>query len=138
MSGKQSATNLVAASVLAVLTLSVFYLLREFGPESAVRKFHRAVLSRNYAQLNEVIHSETDPVELDYLASRVWNFAATDGRFQIRSLQRSTDQVTAEVEYSFPNRALVVTTFWVITRESSAWKVNVNATAQMWKRGMIP
>ncbi|MBX3119911.1 MAG: hypothetical protein KF784_12665 [Fimbriimonadaceae bacterium] len=138
MNGKQSAASLPAAAVLTLLTLSVFYLLRDFGPESAVRKFHRAVLSRDFAKVQESIRPETNQESLDFLARGVWNFARADGRFQIRSLQRNTNQVTAEVEYSFPDRSLVATTLWLVEKDQTGWKVNVNATERLWRDGMIP
>ena len=35
--------RLVAATILAVATLGIFAALRDYGPESAVRRFHHAV-----------------------------------------------------------------------------------------------
>ncbi len=137
MGTKQSATNLLAAAVLTVLTLSVFSVLREFGPESAVRKFHRAVLSNNRDELLLTIQQPASQSAFSYLAQNVWNFAKVGGRYQIRSLQRNTNQVVAEVEYSYPNGQLIASTLWVVNREKAGWKINVDATAQLWRRGAI-
>src|SRR5687767_10393182 len=40
-----------ASALLAVLTIAVFFVLQNYGPESAVRRFHDALLRRDGREL---------------------------------------------------------------------------------------
>ena len=126
---RRRALSLLSAIGLAALTLATFASLQEYGPESAIRKFHRAVLNEDSEGLREVVVRGTPQWEMNELARRVLDAAYTGLQFQIVSMRRLPDSsVIAVVAYFFPNRDMARIQPWVAKKEYGRWRVDAVET----------
>jgi hypothetical protein len=132
--GRASISSLVSALVLAVLTGGVFWILQDYGPESALRKFHRAAVNRDLRELSQVVTQDSFRQNVELLAAMVEGYARNGARYQLREVNRQNRRVIAEVEYVFPNRGLSVPMFWVVVKDREGWKVSANDTEAVRRR----
>ena len=126
--------SLFAALLLAGLTAGVFWVLQDYGPESALRKFHRAAVNRNYRELTQLVAPNSYEDSLNRLYYMVDTFARSGAQYQLLYVKRENKRVVAEVAYAWPNRKLVVPVFWVVEKFPGGWKVNVNQTEAIRQR----
>ena len=126
-SGKAATASLISALVLVLLTAGVFWVLQGYGPESALRKFHRAAINHEWRDLEEVVTPGSYRQNVQLLASMVETYARIGARYQLGRVRRSSNRVIAEVFYSFPNNRSDPV-FWVIEKVRDGWRVNVNET----------
>jgi hypothetical protein len=128
---KRGATNvagLVSALLLAALTGGVFWVLQDYGPESALRKFHRAAVNRNYRELVDTVSPNSYRQNLEDLAYMVDTYARRGARYQLKFVERRNKRVKAEVIYVHPNRQMQPSVFWIVEKLPGGWRVNVNDT----------
>ena len=126
-SGKAATASLIAALVLALLTGGVFWVLQDYGPESALRKFHRASINHEWRDLGEVVMSGSYRQNVEVLANMVETYARLGARYQLQQVRRQNGKVLARVEYVFPNGRRDPV-FWVVDKAKDGWRVNVNET----------
>ena len=121
----------VSGAVLAGLTLGIFYVLQDYGPESAIRRFHRAISSQpvNVQELAQVTQQEVGQGVVSQLVQTVLAIDPTAQRYQLRRMDRSPRQVRAEVAYLTPPGYVVVLP-WVVrkTPGSESWRVDAVET----------
>lgn len=120
--------TLIAALAMAILVSSVFFLLQDYGPESALRKFHRAVVNRDLADLRYVVSPGSSETALNQMAAMVDSYARAGARYQLLYVKRENRRVIAEVAYVMPNRGLVLPVFWVVEKSGARWRVDVDET----------
>lgn len=131
----------IAAGLIATLTASVFFVLQNYGPESTVRRFHEAVVRKNFSELSRVssgsIRQATDRVELDPATAMLWNFVtdlvAQGARLRLRDVQRGPGFVWVAVYYVVPGRAPVALPWLARHTPQGEWKVDTLATAWRWR-----
>ena len=128
--GAANPTGLVAALLLALLTVAVFWVLQDYGPESALRKFHRAAVNHNRRELLETVAPNSYRQNVEALAYTVDSYARSGARYQLKNVERENKRVWAEVAYLFPNRPIEFHIFWEVEKVPGGWKVNVNDTMQ--------
>lgn len=129
--------GIVAAVLLSVLTLTVFYRLQDYGPESALRKFHVASVNGDWRTLSQVTIANVPEDVLVDLQKSVSEIARAGGRYEMRQIVRTREKAQALVVYSLPFRGQEVPHIWVVTKESGRWKVNPGETArQAWRRSL--
>ncbi|MCO5297764.1 MAG: hypothetical protein M9921_12985 [Fimbriimonadaceae bacterium] len=119
----------IASGLLAVLTLSVFWVLQYYGPESAIRRFHVATLSGDLAELQQVTSEDVgDPAVLS-LREKVYLIAKAGGTFELGRMGLDGRSVTAEVRYRIPRLGILVTV-WLVQKPPSDnhWKINATRT----------
>jgi hypothetical protein len=122
-----SFSSYAAASVLAVITLGVFFRLQDYGPESAIRRFHNDVLNDDSSDLQRVTVQSIGDQRVRRLVSLVHNLLVDGRRYQLVGMDRTPDQVRAAVIYRIPrreDRAIV----WVVERSDGGWRVNADKT----------
>lgn len=119
----------ISSALMAGLTLSVFALLRSYGPESAIRQFHLAAVGGDAADLQRVTSQPIDQPAVQTLAGLVKDIARQNGSFQLGKVERSSRIVTATVQYEIPGRR-PATTVWVVQKpgDETRWKVNAEET----------
>jgi hypothetical protein len=61
----------IPAFLVAGLTLFVFFVLQNFGPQSAVRRFHNAILRRDSTELRASVLESTDSKSVRVLVDGV-------------------------------------------------------------------
>ncbi len=122
-----------AAAVLAVLTITVFERLRDYGPASAVRRFHAAVYSGDKAELTDVtLEPETNPhvrlLEINVLQ----DLEASKLHYEVARMDLAGREVRAAVIYyggrqPFGN-VIIHPVVFVLERVGSTWRVNAERT----------
>ena len=127
-------SHVVPSSILAVVVLVTFTVLRSFGPESTIRLFHQAVVSSNLQEMSELTEEKnpSDPSVM-VLAQRVSYLTDRLGaRYTIRRSYRDPREparVYAAVEYRLSG-APPVAMVYVVDRSpgKSGWVVNSRLT----------
>lgn len=131
----------VAAGVLATITCLVFFSLRDFGPESAVRRFQDDIRNERYGDLVNVTTTGTlnDP------------YVGVLGRFLRNEDSMGASSRIVATDLMSANKANVLTLLewtdgrqfvvWVTTKEpNQGWKVDpqqtVAATTAVWQNGL--
>jgi len=119
-------TNSIAAALaLCTLVLGSFYTLRNYGPESTVRRFHFAVQKNDTETLRSLCTGEESAV---YVLSTKLKRLYAD-RAQI-SLGRVNDDDPNQVvaQFIYRTRGYVYTINWVVDHKQNGWKINPEAT----------
>ena len=117
----------LASVLLALLTTSVFFVLQDYGPESAIRKYNEAVLEGDNLALNQISSQTSDTPDGQWLQAQVHAFLAAGGRLRLEQMQRQPTTDLAEVEYVLRDPPAVRFLF-VVTKENHVWRVNPQAT----------
>jgi hypothetical protein len=120
----------VASTIaLAALTLGVFLVLRDYGPGTALRRFHVAVLRRDQASIRAVVTSDSSDQAVSELASTVVGFALRGWRYQFLGTEPfSRDAVKAEINYISPSGQRAVPTFWIVRKSRGVWRIDADTT----------
>jgi hypothetical protein len=121
----------IAAAALLLLTGTVFWLLRDYGPESALRKFHRAAVNRNVRELLHTVPDDAERSNVEFLAMMVENYARFGARYQLLHVKREDRLVMAEVAYVLPNRPMAPSVLWIVAKYRDGWRVDVDRTMRM-------
>lgn len=124
----------IPAFILSALVLGVFWALRDFGPESALRRFHMASVNNDQGMLEDVTDFEPNPQYAQALRSRVQDFARAGGRYELRRMDRSRTRVIAEVVYRFPFTGQQIPSLWVVEKERGKWRVSPYETIRLMER----
>ncbi len=132
--GGVKVSHVVPGSILAVVVLITFTILRSFGPESTIRLFHQAVITSNLQEVSELTEEKNpnDPAVM-LLAQRVSYLTDRLGaRYTIRRSYRDPvepGRVYAAVEYRLDG-APPVAMVYVVDRSpgKSGWVVNSRLT----------
>lgn len=125
--------SIVAASTLALITLFVFYTLQDVGPESAIRRFHMAVLQGNRSEIDALASQGANAPTTQWLESKVVNaIAVLHARYQVMHMDRSDTSVGAEVAYVLPNGS-TMPMYWIIEKDRGRhqWRVNADRTYEI-------
>ena len=126
--------SIVAAAALAAVTLFVFYTLQDIGPESAIRRFHEAVITQNLPALQSVSVQSLDDPNTQKLATRVVEEIGHGARYQLLHMDRGRSEVGAEVAYIRPDGS-VAPTYWIVERHPGRqWRVNAMRTLSIMSR----
>lgn len=116
-----------AAAILAVGTIAVFDRLHDYGPASAIRRYHNALLENNVVELGRVTSEATsDPNSIE-LATRTIDLLKQSENFEVARMDIGGSRVRAVVLYKIRNQ-IVRPDVFVLDREGSSWKVNAKVT----------
>lgn len=126
--------RLVAAFTLAAVTLGVFAMLQNYGPESAVRRFHHGVVTNDPKEIEQVVTQSVNSSAVTELVNYVRGAMNAAGGYRVARVDRGGKQVDILTIYG--DRAAVV---WVVTLESGRWRIDPFYTLQgMRKLGFGP
>lgn len=127
--------GILASALLALLTLTVFYVLRDYGPESAIRKYNEAVINGDIVGLDQISTQPDSSPSGGWLHDQVRDFLAAGGRLHLDRMERNPAQNidVASVRYVFPNQQVRGFLF-VVTKQDHLWKVSPQMTEQALQR----
>ena len=118
--------SLVAAVVLAAVTLSVFGVFQNYGPESAVRRFHHAVAIKDDAEIGQVSTQPADSSAVMDLKRFVTRALANGGSgYRILTSERTDTQVVMLARYEG-----LPPIVWVVVKTRDRWRVDPYLTLQ--------
>lgn len=121
--------GLGAALVLGAATLSVFGVFQNYGPESAVRRFHHAVANRDDEELAQVVSGSTQTTSVRDLRTLVGAILSQGANYRIVKSERSPEQV--EMLALYEGRKTIV---WVVVKARDRWRIDPYLTIQALRR----
>lgn len=122
--------GLGASIALAAVTLGVFGVLQNYGPESAVRRFHHAVATGDPKELAETIVGDTRSSSVTDLGTIVHAFLLENPQgFHIVQQSRTDKQVEILALYGSGRRIV-----WVVVKARDRWRVDPYLTLQGMQR----
>ena len=120
-------SSIIPAALLAALVIFVFFTLQNYGPESAVRRFHEGVLDQNYSEIDEDVLQPVDPNKVGDLENFVVSKLAAGARIRLQDVERTPTSVSVRVIYHAPD-ALPTWALWSAQKTQDGWKVDVVRT----------
>ena len=125
--GTLTRESVVSAVLLAFLVCVIFFPLRNYGPQSAVRRFHQAVATRDLRQITQYTEESTNNPAL----AELFVFVDTNLLYaQPRLIAVQPDANRAKVLIQYQNKfgASQPVVFFVDQSTAGRWKVNCTAT----------
>lgn len=119
-----------AAGVLAVVVLFVFFILQDYGPESAVRRFHEAAARGDLRTIQELTKRGSSDEATIRLASQLRFILISQGaRYRLMRMDRRPGEVGAEVAYVYPG-GQVAGLYWIVRKGPGerSWRIDVERT----------
>lgn len=117
----------LSAATLAVVTLFTFYVFRDFGPQSVIRRFHFDIARGDYQDARSLILQGGSPNAIDRVIQDVDILARSKASFEIVGLRRSKNTVLAEVQYTNP-QGFGETVVWCVLQTQTDWRIDCDAT----------
>lgn len=118
----------LTAAILAVVTLGAFAILQDYGPVSAVRRFHEAVAKGDAAALQQVVMEPVKDEDVQYLVQGISNELVNHVQPVLARTDRQGDQDDVVVTYNQPN-GQTLAIVWIVDHRNSLWKINADQTA---------
>jgi len=118
-------SSLVPAALLSIVVGGSFFVLRNYGPESTVRRFHFAVLKNDAQTLRNIsIGDDTTVLALATKLRRLFS-----DRAQI-SLGRVNDDDPNHVlaQFIYRTRDYTYTINWALEHRRSGWMIDAETT----------
>ena len=113
------------AALLCTVVLSTFFVLRNYGPESTVRRFHFAVIKDDAAGLRAISVGQDAAVYA--LASKVKKLFADHAKMALgRVNDDDPNRVVAQFIYMTPEYNYTIN--WVMVHKRTGWMVDAEAT----------
>jgi hypothetical protein len=123
-------TSFWPAMILAILTLAVFWNLRDYGPENTIRKFHVAIFYQDVQRLRSTLSEDSTDQNTAELVGWTEPLLRVGYQFRIQRMDRQPDEVRAAVLYKRPG-SRDTARIWVVERRGKAWVINANKSAQI-------
>ncbi|MCH8977878.1 MAG: hypothetical protein IH945_01370 [Armatimonadetes bacterium] len=125
--------SIMAAGLLAILTLFVFSLAQFGGPESALRLYHAAAATRDTEALRTLVLKDPAGPSAQQLQSMIERLLSGGTNAQILSVRRVGRDATLNVVYQSPQYGTVAMQFYV-RKPGSRWLVDADATWRLASR----
>lgn len=126
---KAQRTNIVAAGVLALLTITLFAVSRNSGPESSIRQFHEAIARRDSARLARV-SSPPRTIKGSQVAILIEQLIRQGAQVRFGSVEKKPPDSVVEVAYLLRDgRTWALRMF--LTRVNGVWKIDLDETASV-------
>lgn len=121
VSGKLGAA--LSAGLLAIVTLTTFYLVRNYGPESAIQRFHTYALAGDQNGIAQLIVQPSDNQRLLMLEATVMAMARAGAHPELVSVQRGPREIIAHIAYRGNGPGIDI--YWVVDQtNASRWLIN--------------
>lgn len=127
-------SSLIAAGTLSALTLVVFFLLQNFGPESALRRFHMGVASGDQVEMDRVSFRASGSNSTELLAVVLRRLMGQGAHMRIGRVERSASRVVTQVDYVLPGQYFTI--WWIVEKRRTGWLVNSDETLSLWERSL--
>jgi hypothetical protein len=118
-------TSILAAVLLCVVVLSSFFVLRNYGPESTVRRFHFSVLRNDQATLRSLCIGEDTAVFA--LANKVKRLYADKAQITLGRVN-DDDPNHVVAQFIYRTKDYVYTIIWVLEHKRNGWMIDASAT----------
>jgi len=118
---------IVAASVLATVTLGLFYVLQYQGPESVVWRFVGKVSERSAPGVAPLL---VEPIGDPYAAAQVRlvsSILGSGGRMSVISARQLGAQAEVKTIFRFPS-GQTAGLRWYLRKDNARWRVDATAT----------
>lgn len=131
VANRSPVSNSVIASIaLSVLTLSVFALSRDRGPESTVRRFHQALMDGDPIGLLRTM-SDGDRESGRYLRTQVSQTLARGVQIQLGRVTTEGRLSYVDVLYVSPGNQTVGAYRFVVKNSDDRWLIDSGATIRL-------
>src|SRR5690349_8306450 len=125
--GQKKATSIVAASIVAALTLSVFFVSLNKGPASAVTRFHEGLARPSAALVREVTGGDVNSPEAMALRQKiVVQYLQPGWSFQVTRINKGKSDAVVHVVYESPSRELASVPF-ALHKVNESWLIDSGA-----------
>ena len=121
--------GLAAAAVLAGVTLGTFAIFQNYGPESAVRRFHQAVQTKDDRTIEQIVLTDPGNSSVQDLKRLVAGLASRGPAYKIVKSERSRTQVEMLALYEGGVRII-----WVVVKANDRWRIDPYLTLQGFRR----
>lgn len=125
----------IVAAIVAVITLGTFYILQDYGPASAIRRFHEAIFNNDVGELQQVTYDKINSPAVRELITAVNSIGEPASHPQVARMDRQVGEVRAAVVYTYPNN-LRTARVWVVEKHDKLWQVNAEKTVAIWQMGL--
>ena len=116
--------SIIAAALLSGVTLSTFYLLRNYGPESAIQRFHAAALAGDQTEISKLTLRPDSPNVVE-LVAEVRKMARLGARPEVENAPRGPREVIVQIVYR--SAYAEETIFWdVAETKASRWLIDAD------------
>ncbi len=123
--------SILAAAVLAALTLTVFGLTQNSGPESAVRRFHEALLQGSGDRLAAELADVRDVEAARELRARVLVLLQNRARVGVAKVVQEGKNARVFVTYQLPQQGLMAIIPFALRKSTGAWLVDARKTLDL-------
>lgn len=123
--------SVLAALLLAALSLGTFAMLQGVGPESALRRFHQHAANGEF-EMAFTLTGGSSPEQVATVAESINRYARARVQFQVTEKIPTRSGMIVRVDYTFPN-GMIIPAYWVLenTGKGGAWRVNVSRSLEM-------
>jgi hypothetical protein len=126
-----SSASVFSAAILSVVTLLVFFVLQDYGPESSLRKFHEAIVQKDPRKLAQVMTGQlSDPPNVEYVDLVGSLLVGQNARYRLLRTDHRDGKVGAEVQYLLPS-GKTTTIYWVLSKVGPDWRVDPALTQKI-------
>lgn len=134
---------LIPAGVLAALVLFVFSTLQNYGPESAVRRFHEGIIRQDAEEITEVTLSPEEDKnqkleEIQFIEGQIYSKLSQGYRIRLQDLKRNPKEVYVTVLYYAPGGGPSGNAPYAAVKTPFGWKVDVHKTLVTWNSFSSP
>lgn len=119
--------SFIAAALLTVVTLTTFLILRNYGPENAIWRFHNAAFQGDIVEITRVTMQPPDAPAVIKLAQLVRYLRREGALPDVQEVQKSPSQVVVWIAYHLPDESYEIR--WVVDLgPASTWVIDANET----------
>jgi hypothetical protein len=115
--------SILAAVLLSTLTLGVFAIQANSGPENTVRRFHEGVLRNNPKEVAAFLVQPIEDYSSQVLVRRLQSLAQLGATMDVTRIVRQQNRAIVDVRYTLQN-GQIITMLWVTQLDRGVWKVN--------------
>lgn len=121
-----------SAVVLSLLTLVVFAYSKDQGPESAVRRYHQAVLNQNPLELKKLeTGSEANSRQLPIFVGQLFSQSES---ISLGRVQKNGRRAYVDVIYRLSNERGIMALRFVVDKPDLKWQVQSDETVRLLSR----
>jgi hypothetical protein len=130
--------GILSAGLVAALVLFVFATLQNYGPQSAVRRFHEAVRTGDPVEIEDSIVQPDRPTpqsrgELQRVLVEFFGGMPPGTTFSLRNYE-TIDPRTVDITAVYQNEHRSISAVWQVKKTPEGWKVDIHGTWQTWNQ----
>jgi len=123
------------AVLLTLLTVTVFFLFQNYGPESAVRRFQEAVAAKDPREVTDICVTGASQPTIARLAGWIEQLQNDGAVTVIRGMDRQPTLVLIQtVSELHDGRGVAIT--WVVKKQTDGWKIDPEGTVNYWRHAL--